>query len=63
MKFNETLDFVIYYMLLGVSRFCRFFRIQVYMYSLLFIFQPDCLDDLAFAIMHEITKLAHRVSD
>ncbi|KAE8659487.1 putative mitochondrial-processing peptidase subunit beta [Hibiscus syriacus] len=25
--------------------------------------KPDCLDDLAFAIMHEITKLAYRVSE
>ncbi|KAK8481682.1 hypothetical protein V6N11_043567 [Hibiscus sabdariffa] len=25
--------------------------------------KPDCLDDLAYAIMYEITKLAHRVSE
>ncbi|GMJ04101.1 hypothetical protein like AT3G02090 [Hibiscus trionum] len=25
--------------------------------------KPDCLDDLAFAIMHETTKLAYRVSE
>lgn len=28
-----------------------------------FLFQPDCLDDLAYAIMYETTKLAHRVSE
>ncbi|KFK37669.1 hypothetical protein AALP_AA3G013300 [Arabis alpina] len=25
--------------------------------------KPDCLDDLSYAIMHEVTKLAYRVSD
>ena len=25
--------------------------------------QADCLDDLSYAIMHEVTKLAFRVSD
>lgn len=29
----------------------------------MFYFQPDCLDDLAYAIMYETTKLAHRVSE
>lgn len=27
------------------------------------VFQPDCLDDLAYAIMYEISKLSYRVSD
>lgn len=27
------------------------------------LFQPDCLDDLAYAIMYETTKLAYRVSE
>lgn len=27
------------------------------------IFQPDCVDDLAYAIMYEVTKLAYRVSE
>lgn len=26
-------------------------------------FQPDCLDDLSYAIMYETTKLAYRVSE
>lgn len=25
--------------------------------------QPDCLDDLAYAIMYELTKLCYRVSE
>lgn len=29
----------------------------------MFYFQPDCLDDLAFAIMTETSKLAYRVSE
>ena len=29
----------------------------------MFCFQPDCLDDLAYAIMYEATKLAYRVSE
>lgn len=28
-----------------------------------FRLQPDCLDDLAYAIMYETTKLAYRVSE
>ena len=31
--------------------------------SFMFCFQPDCLDDLAYAIMYETTKLAYRVSE
>ena len=31
--------------------------------SSMFCFQPDCLDDLAYAIMYETTKLAYRVSE
>lgn len=27
------------------------------------VFQPDCLDDLSYAIMYETTKLAYRVSE
>lgn len=25
--------------------------------------QPDCLDDLAYAIMYDISKMSYRVSD
>lgn len=28
-----------------------------------YVLQPDCLDDLAWAIMHEISKLSYRVSE
>jgi len=28
-----------------------------------FCFQPDCLDDLAYAIMYEMSKLCYRVSE
>lgn len=28
-----------------------------------FVFQADCLDDLAFAIMHEMSKLSYRVTE
>lgn len=32
-------------------------------YYVSYSFQPDCLDDLAYAIMYELTKLAYRVSE
>lgn len=33
------------------------------LYCVFFLFQPDCLDDLAYSIMYEITKLVYRVSE
>lgn len=37
--------------------------LTIYMIIPAFCLQPDCLDDLAYAIMYELTKLCYRVSE
>lgn len=39
------------------------FLLLLFFWFAILLFQPDCLDDLAYAIMYETTKLCYRVSE
>ena len=42
---------------------CHRYLIFFFFWFAILLFQPDCLDDLAYAIMYETTKLCYRVSE